>query len=1589
MATKKISEFTTLGSLSDSDILPVVNAGSNKKITGATLKTYAQSGLTIPTDVSDLTDTTSLLGSGTTLPANASGYLTNDGSGNLSWAAGDGTFSGNYTDLTNKPTIPTDVSDLTDTTSLLGGSGGVGTLDSVTDTGSTTTNSITVGSVSLTNGSTITETSTTTVITPPGALAGQSLVIRPTGVQGIVSDHPGGFTDGDTITLTVTPDYGSSQVTGTLDYTFTGATSIQLGRALTGTLTFNNESDKPITWTIPVSSTMTTFTVTISNASGFTITSVDTTLTLTTTGSSEDHHIHLIAGDPTITDIYLGDDDQYVKIEKNGGNVVIGTDTNTNQWTFGTDGDLVLPAGKTIRDTSGTDLLADVDTLLEPYKGFRAHYGTMYNNTDDENGPINKLVIYKSTATPSSVIDTSTETDDFQVTGLTGSDVVAMLVVVTDGTDWDVQTPTATLKTFVEKIIDEVILDEGVEGDVNTVSAMKSAFYNNFSNFGTVIPNPKVDLEFLSVNNQFSISPAFETGKGATFSGISYNMLDDTLDLGSWGQNAGTHQVGDVFVIPGNTIQDANSNFLATPDNDVTVAVTSAPDGYIGTFTVTGTLPRPAEIWPNSIDDGGDDEYDGGNAIHTNLATDISYNSGNVVLASSAFNGGDYVVTYQAGIFGIFATDADIDILGTSGDEGGYGNDSSSSGFDGDGIAVTGSLYGDSNEVNLGDFVFTGSTLTATDDDLYIKAVDDLWLDALQDDIHIRANDDVRIKVGYDFAEDSAQQEWRFDTSGYISFPDGSQQTTAYTGDYDDLTNKPTIPTSFSSLVNDVHTASLGTDGVLTLPEGGTIDNTPTIVTVTVDQFTDGGYPGTQVFTRVSDTLYQVLPSGPTMELISSIWYLKVGVSTYYDSTDLINWGNVAGSSPAPIGTLGILETMNLGVDDKVWTLDNNGNLTLPSGGTISEGGGLTGAIRLTPAGGTNEYQALVIYPTGTGDGDHIHLTAGGGTTDLYLGSDLQYVQIQHSGHVVVQAADGVDYSQWLFNKNGGLTFPDSTTQTTAYTGGGTTLPADASGYLVNDGSGALSWAAGDGTFSGDYNDLTNKPTIPADVSDLTDTTNLLFSGSYNDLSNTPALFDGDYTNLTNTPALFDGDYTSLANTPSLFSGDYDDLTSKPTLFSGSYTDLTSKPALFSGSYTDLTSKPALFSGSYTDLTDKPTIPTSFSSLVNGSFTASLDSNGELSLPTNAYTEAVIKELSATALVLFAQSTGGNIKLLAGATSAGSAKQWLFNGTDGKLTAPGNLQVDGGKIILNSAGNAYVESVDYGVNSANSAVNIFGGPYQKIKLRAGFGTEATWTFDTSGDLTAPRNIILNNPVTTVTTSVTGTVADSNGNPFTFRILKADNPQLITPFADPNFVLKWTGSDAGSVAAASQAPGGQGPSSLVSDDGTYWNFNSWFGLNTSRPNTGTVFTVEYGVVDSDTTISTTDTNLIIEADAKQYKFGTDGNITLPPGGDIVDSDNNSVIKIEAPFAIKTTGFDAFAGGRYGVNTTSNTVTATLPPSPATGDAIWFADAAGAYATNNLIINPGSNTIMSASGTMTVSTNDQSFGVFYNGTTWRVY
>ncbi len=121
---------------------------------------------------------------------------------------------------------------------------------------------------------------------------------------------------------------------------------------------------------------------------------------------------------------------------------------------------------------------------------------------------------------------------------------------------------------------------------------------------------------------------------------------------------------------------------------------------------------------------------------------------------------------------------------------------------------------------------------------------------------------------------------------------------------------------------------------------------------------------------------------------------------------------------------------------------------------------------------------------------------------------------------------------------------------------------------------------------SGDYDDLTNKPTIPT-----------AFSGDYDDLTNKPTLFDGAYASLSGLPTLFSGSYTDLTNKPTLFSESYNDLSDLPTLFDGDYTSLTNLPTLFDGDYDSLTNLPTLFDGDYDSLTNKPTLVTSVDDL--------------------------------------------------------------------------------------------------------------------------------------------------------------------------------------------------------------------------------------------------------------------------------------------------------------------------------------------------------------------------------------------------------
>jgi hypothetical protein len=113
------------------------------------------------------------------------------------------------------------------------------------------------------------------------------------------------------------------------------------------------------------------------------------------------------------------------------------------------------------------------------------------------------------------------------------------------------------------------------------------------------------------------------------------------------------------------------------------------------------------------------------------------------------------------------------------------------------------------------------------------------------------------------------------------------------------------------------------------------------------------------------------------------------------------------------------------------WRFNKDGAIALPGGGTISSNGGVNNnAIKLTPAFGANENQALLIYPTaGVPEGNHIHLTANGGTTELYLGDDNHFVKLSNSGSVDIQAFQPVfpySASTWTFGIDGAISTTDN-----------------------------------------------------------------------------------------------------------------------------------------------------------------------------------------------------------------------------------------------------------------------------------------------------------------------------------------------------------------------------------------------------------------------------------------------------------------------------------------------------------------------------------------------------------------------------------
>lgn len=87
--------------------------------------------------------------------------------------------------------------------------------------------------------------------------------------------------------------------------------------------------------------------------------------------------------------------------------------------------------------------------------------------------------------------------------------------------------------------------------------------------------------------------------------------------------------------------------------------------------------------------------------------------------------------------------------------------------------------------------------------------------------------------------------------------------------------------------------------------------------------------------------------------------------------------------------------------------------------------------------------------------------------------------------------------------------------------------------------------------------------------------------------------------------------------------------------------------------------------------------------------------------------------------------------------------------------------------------------------------------------------------------------------------------------------------------------------------------------------------------------------------------------------------------------------------------KNADFLITAGESVQIDTSNNPVNITLPASPSTGDAIHIIDGGGNFATNYVTLLRNGNTIMDVADDMIIDYNYASFGLSYNGSTWRVF
>jgi hypothetical protein len=454
-------------------------------------------------------------------------------------------------------------------------------------------------------------------------------------------------------------------------------------------------------------------------------------------------------------------------------------------------------------------------------------------------------------------------------------------------------------------------------------------------------------------------------------------------------------------------------------------------------------------------------------------------------------------------------------------------------------------------------------------------------------------------------------------------------------------------------------------------------------------------------------------PSNDDMYLLGNVDYRwsEVHANVYYGDgsqltglsfTSISNDGSIV---DIPVSNGDVTITAN---STQTWAFDTTGNLVLPQGGTILESTYLgAGSIRLQPNGGSAT-QYLEIAPTAV-DGDHVHLMAGSGNTELFLGDDNQYVKLANTGAVVINSNDSAgNTAQWDFGVDGTIsTNNDLTIQVTNGVPGAVTAITGSSGF----------WES---------NPVNNLATIGGTGTGLT--VNVTESGGY---ASAIAIATAG-TGYTNSDTITVTSGTSNATfTISVPIADWEfDAAGSLTLPGGSrLRPLGANLDIFAGS------------GSYVNLiTDDESsymgVDGSGGYIVTAGGTWNFDNTGNLTAPGNISMDWLDVGNIGNIAVLAA-----DVKLQITADAGNTAPYWTFN-NDGTLYVPGNISGDNSAPLI-------VEGSGSGEGYISLPHATFGGEQVAIVNKFGLGNGIRLEtnggnifFDDTGNLTVPGNIIM-------------------------------------------------------------------------------------------------------------------------------------------------------------------------------------------------------------------------------------------------------